>query len=121
MTQNVTISRHPNYGSLEIRFSARPTTEILSALKSAGWRWSPKSIAWWNRKGDESFAEQIKARSEGTSQATADPAEPASKTPRSSTPVIATANTTEVTTASLASLPPSDEIKSILRNLLSTM
>jgi hypothetical protein len=47
-----------------IRFPQKPSAEIRSLLKSAGFRWSPTAACWWRRgvQGAADFLDQLDKR-----------------------------------------------------------
>lgn len=60
---NVTISENEEKDGLEIRFPAKPSAEVLDALKANGWRWSRFSSCWYARRSDKArqFAASLTA------------------------------------------------------------
>lgn len=60
---DVTISENEEKDGLEIRFPAKPSAEVLDALKANGWRWSRFSSCWYARRSDKArqFAASLTA------------------------------------------------------------
>jgi len=44
------IRDNPDWGSVEVKFPAKPSDEIRARLKSAGFRWSGKHGVWYSKK-----------------------------------------------------------------------
>jgi excisionase family DNA binding protein len=61
--QNVTIAENEEKSGIEIRFASKPSGDVLSSLKSAGWRWSRFNSCWYNKATTESreFAQGLTA------------------------------------------------------------
>ena len=51
MNVNITLNEEKN--GIEIRFSDKPTTEVIEALKSNGFRWSSKQKMWFAKQTQE--------------------------------------------------------------------
>lgn len=52
----VTVSENEEKDGLEIRFAEKPAAEVLTRLKSAGWRWSRFSSCWYAKRSDRARA-----------------------------------------------------------------
>lgn len=55
----ITVSRNHQKQGIEIRFSSKPETSILSDLKANGWKWSGFKKCWYKRES-ESAADYAK-------------------------------------------------------------
>lgn len=62
---NITLNTEKN--GIELRFDTKPNTDIITAIKEAGFRWSGKQRMWYAKQNDETvaFANQI-SESEGS-------------------------------------------------------
>ncbi len=49
---DIVISHNDKLNGIEIKFATKPTDDILCKLKSFGFRWSYKSMLWYNRYTD---------------------------------------------------------------------
>ncbi len=56
-----TVTENDEKNGIEVRFPARPADSVLTALKSAGWRWSRFAACWYNRRSEanRAFAESL--------------------------------------------------------------
>lgn len=52
----VTVSLNEALGGVEVRFPAKPALEIISRLKSKGFRWSMRSKCWYKRQSPDAIA-----------------------------------------------------------------
>lgn len=59
----IRIVRNFGLDRVQIVFGAKPNSETIAALKSAGWNWSPRNSAWQRKLTDAAFrsAQQIAA------------------------------------------------------------
>jgi len=57
----ITITENNEKDGLEIRFSVKPSVNVLESLKAHGWRWSRFSSCWYARRTDAArqFAESL--------------------------------------------------------------
>lgn len=62
---NITLNTEKN--GIELRFDTKPNTDVITAIKEAGFRWSGKQRMWYAKQNDETvaLANQI-SKSEGS-------------------------------------------------------
>lgn len=53
---SVSVTENPAKNGVEIRFSAKPSPELIEELKAAGFRWSRFQNLWYARKSPETLA-----------------------------------------------------------------
>lgn len=51
---NITLNTEKN--GIELRFDTKPNTDIITAIKEAGFRWSGKQRMWYAKQNDETVA-----------------------------------------------------------------
>lgn len=63
MREGVTVTINDAKAGVEIRFAAKPSTDVLERLKGAGWRWSRFSQCWYAKDSARAraFASQFAA------------------------------------------------------------
>ncbi len=60
-----TVSKNEEHQGVEVRFEAKPTPDVLSRLKSAGFRWSMRNRVWYKKYS--AFAWQVACEIAGVS------------------------------------------------------
>lgn len=60
----VTLTPNPEKGGLELRFTSKPSAEILASLKAQSWRWSRFARCWYtkNTPANKAFAQSFLQR-----------------------------------------------------------
>lgn len=53
MATEITISKNIEKNGIEVRFSQKPSKEILADLKANQFRWSPLGSCWYTKYSDE--------------------------------------------------------------------
>lgn len=51
---NITLNTEKN--GIELRFDTKPNTDIITAIKEAGFRWSGKQRMWYAKQDDDTVA-----------------------------------------------------------------
>lgn len=54
--EGVTVTENEEHDGVEIRFPAKPATEVLDSLKARGFRWSKFSACWYRKRSPETLA-----------------------------------------------------------------
>lgn len=59
---SITFEINKELNGIEIKFSEKPTSEVLAKMKALGFRWNPKKCVWYAKDTEErrQFAESIK-------------------------------------------------------------
>jgi len=77
--EGVTVTENDEKNGIEIRFSSKPSAEVLDSLKANGWRWSRFSSCWYAKRSESArqFTQSLGgASTEGGQEAGEKPAAP---------------------------------------------